>query len=242
MVVGLSVLSFTGTDPEESGRKHSDDQVRPIAIVTRFKPVVEKLTEQDGRFVLDLKENLGESLFSGDTLATNDEGYALVVFTSDNSVAKVKPNSMLVVRGESIADSKISNRTIDLEAGEIRLEIEPVESGSFEVRTSRSLASVKGTTFGNRATGYIWVREGQVDVTALNSGQTVSLFEQMFANVDPQGNSINSGTLSEDELNSLDEGYSDMDAELVEKTIIIRFRDANGQVREIPVTIFEKEN
>lgn len=216
------------------------EQERPLAIVRRFKPQVE-LASGEKEFILNLTDNLGEQLFSGDTLSTNEEGYALVVFM-DNSIAKVKPESMLIVQGESLADSKISNRRINLQNGEIFMEVEPVGSGTFEVATSRSLASVKGTRFGTKAFGYVWVEEGQVDVTATNSGQTVSLFEKMFAEVDENGNSIQSGTLTDEELNALGLGYNELDEDLIERTIILRFRDANGQIREIPVNIFEKGN
>ena len=219
-----------------------DEQVRPIAIVRRFVPTVTMFDNSEQRkFELNLTENIGENLFSGDTLSTNAEGYALVIFT-DNSVAKVKPESMLIIHGEEIANSKISNRRVNLEKGEVQFEVEPIGSGTFEVATSRSVASVKGTRFGNKAAGYIWVDEGQVDVTALNSGQTVSLFEKMFAEVDENGNNINSGTLTNDELNQLNEGYDTLDEDLVEKTITVRFRDANGQIREIEVNILEKGN
>ena len=112
-------------------------QIRPLAIVRRFKPEVDLLSKDRGSYVLDLRENIGEPLFDGDTLATGQSGYALVIFTSDNSVAKVKPESMLIIRGESLANSRLSNRRIDLEEGEIRLEIEPVGSGSLDVQTSR---------------------------------------------------------------------------------------------------------
>lgn len=216
------------------------EQERPLAIVRRFKPDV-LLANGDKKFELDLTENLGEQLFSGDTLSTNDKGYALVIFM-DNTIAKVKPESMLIVRGESLSDSKISDRRINLETGEIFMEVEPIGSGTFEVATSRSLASVKGTKFGTKAYGYIWVQEGQVDVTATTSGQTVSLFEKMFAEVDQSGNNIDSGTLSAEEITALDEGYDELDEELIERTIILRFRDANGQIREIPINIFEKGN
>ena len=217
-------------------------QVRPLAIVRRFKPQVDLLSKDRGAYLLDLRENIGEPLFDGDTLATGQSGYALIIFTSDNSVAKVKPESMLIVRGESLTNSRLSNRRIDLEQGEIRLEVEPIGSGSFDVQTSRSLASVKGTVFGNNADGLIWVEEGQVNVTALNSGQTVSLFEKMYAEVDEAGSSVESGTLSDDQLQDLGEGYEDLDEDLIERTVIVRFRDANGQVREIPLTIFEKSD
>jgi len=119
---------------------------------------------------------------------------------------------------------------------------QPQGSGSFEVATSRSLASVKGTRFGSTALGYVWVEEGQVDVTATNSGETVSLFQQMYAEVDETGNSIDSGTLTEDEVDDLQQGFDTLDEDLIEKPVIIRFRDANGQIREVTITIFEKGN
>ncbi|GAB5410203.1 MAG: hypothetical protein BalsKO_25680 [Balneolaceae bacterium] len=66
------------------------EQERPLAIVRRFKPDV-LLANGDKKFELDLTENLGEQLFSGDTLSTNDKGYALVIFM-DNTIAKVSQN------------------------------------------------------------------------------------------------------------------------------------------------------
>jgi hypothetical protein len=70
----------------------------------------------------------------------------------------------------------------------------------------------------------------------------VSLFQQMYAEVDETGNSIESGTLTEDEIDNLQEGYETLDEDLIEKPVIIRFRDANGQIREVTITIFEKGN
>ena len=64
----------------------------------------------------------------------------------------------------------------------------------------------------------------------------------MYAEVDETGNSIESGTLSSDDLEDLQEGYDTLDEDLIEKTIKIRFRDANGQIREVEITIFEKGN
>lgn len=217
------------------------NQVRPLAVVRRFQPLVELATLEKGKYVLSLEENIGEKLYNGDTLRTDEKGYALVIFT-DNTVAKVKPESMLIVRGEEQENTRNTNRRIDLERGQLKLEVEPQGAGSFEVATSRSVASVKGTDFGATSYGYVWVREGQVDVTAINSGQTVSLFQQMFAQVDNSGNNIDTGTLTEEELNALEEGYDQLDEDLIQKTIIIRFRDSNGQIREIEVPIFEKGN
>lgn len=218
-----------------------DEQERPLAVVRRFKPNVELASINRETINLHPQENLGEKLFNGDTLSTDPDGYALVIFM-DNSIAKVKPESQLIVKGQEQPNSRNTTRRIDLDKGEIFLEVEPQGSGSFEVSTSRSLASVKGTRFGSTASGYVWVEEGQVDVTATNSGETVSLFQQMYAEVDETGNAIESGTLTEDEIDDLQQGYDTLDEEMIENEIIIRFRDANGQIRSITIPIFEKGN
>lgn len=235
LVVGSMLASDFYVPPIE------DEQQRPLAVVRRFKPNVNLASLDKETIRLDLEENLGEQLFHGDTLSTDEDGYALVIFM-DNSIAKIKPESQLIVRGEEQPNSRNTTRRIDLDAGEIFLEVEPQGSGSFEVSTSRSLASVKGTRFGSTSLGYVWVEEGQVDVTATNSGETVSLFQQMYAEVDETGNTIDSGTLTEDEIDNLQEGYDTLDDDMIEKDMIIRFRDTNGQIREVTIKIFEKGN
>lgn len=233
----LSLLIVMGFVSSEIATYEKD---RPIAMVKRFKPNVNvKNLDIDKDIFLDPEKNMGEQLFSGDSLITDPEGFALVVFM-DKSVAKVKPSSLLIVKGEVGTANKASNTRIDLENGEIFLEVEPQGSNDFEVATSRSLASVKGTDFGNRADGFIWVENGQVDVTALNSGQTVSLFDKMYAQVDEQGNDIDSGTLSDEDISNLDEGFDAVDEELIKKEIILRFRDANGQLREVTIDVYEE--
>lgn len=230
----LLIMGFVSSEIEE----YKAD--RPIAIVKRFKPDVSvRNMEADKSLLLDLEENKGEQLFNGDSLITSEEGFALVVFM-DASVAKVKPSSLLIVNGEVSTTSKAMSTRINLLGGEIFLNVEPQGTNDFEVATSRSLASVKGTEFGNKADGFIWVEEGQVDVTALNSGQTVSLYDKMFAQVDVQGNNIDSGTLSDEELSNLDEGYNEIENDMIQKEIILKFRDQNGQLREVSIDVFEE--
>lgn len=217
------------------------DSERPLAIVRRFKPSVSVSKTSSEIKELNLEDNIGEQLFSGDTLLTDKEGYALIVFM-DNSIAKVKPNSMLVVRGETDKAIKKGNTRIDLGLGEIFLDVQPQGGNDFEVSTSRSLASVKGTQFGNTSNGYIWVRQGQVDVEASVSGETVSLFEKMYAQVNEQGDGIESGTLSDSDMDNLEGGYESLDENLIKKQMIIRFIDANGQMREVIIDYFEKND
>lgn len=231
------VLIFFGIISAEAQQFTKD---RPLAIVRRFKPEVQIQNEEEARNIfLNPAENVGEQLFSGDTLSTKDEGFALVYFM-DKSIAKVKPQSFLILHGEVSNNVKDMSTRINLEQGEVYLNVEPQGTSSFEVATSRSLASVKGTDFGSKSSGYFWVDEGQVDITALNSGQTVSLFEKMFAQVDDQGNNIETGVLSDEELDELNTGYDELEEEMIRKEIKLRFRDQNGQIREVTIEAFEK--
>lgn len=233
----IVLLVFAGISSADIAMAQSE---RPLAIVKRFKPDVTLQNLDIDKYIeLNLEENKGERLFDGDSLSTDEEGFALVVFM-DASVAKVKPSSLLILNGSVATASKAMNTRINLKNGEIFLNVEPQGGNDFEVATNRSLASVQGTDFGSRFDGFVWVEEGQVDVTALNSGQTVSLFEQMYAQVDEQGNNVDSGTLTNEELNSLGEGYDEMENDLIQKEIKLRFRDQNGQLREITIDVFEE--
>ena len=104
---------------------------RPLAVVRRFIPTVELYSMDKLPVVLNAEDG-NEQLFNGDTLKTDKKGYALVIFM-DNTIAKVKPESILIVRGEEKTTDKNSTRRIDLEKGEIFLEVEPQGSGSFDV-------------------------------------------------------------------------------------------------------------
>lgn len=236
-LVALSLTVLIGALKTEFVKKD-----RPLAIVKRFKPNVNVENQAADRSKrLDLDTDKGEQLFDGDTLRTDADGYALVVFM-DKSIAKVKPQSLLIVRGESELTSKRTNTRIDLNLGEILLNVEPQGTNDFEVSTSRSLASVKGTQFGSNSKGYVWVLEGQVDVTARQSGETVSLFEKMYAQVNETADGLESGALSDDDIKKLDNGFDELDEELIKKEIKFRFKDANGQIREVTIDYYEKGN
>lgn len=213
---------------------------RELAIVLRFVP---KVSIQNGQEVvtLELSKDRARKLYNGDTLETGDKGYAQVVFM-DKSTAKVRPNSQLIVRGEAGTDRKIFSSRIDLNKGELELNVKPQGANDFEVSTEKSLASVKGTILGSKSDGYHYVREGEIQVTALNSGFQVTLLENQYAQVDTQGDSIQVGQLTQSQVNALTSQYDNLDVEFEEKQIILRFRDANGQLREEIIKYYEQKN
>lgn len=206
---------------------------RPLAYVRKFKPDV--TIYQDQKIV---KASRAEQLFSGDTLRTDHNGFALVQFM-DKSIAKVKPNSELIVHGE--VNSKQSSSTrIALELGEIFLSVTSRSTTNFEVATGTSVASVKGTQFGARDDSYYWVTEGIVGLLSNQSGQSVDLTERMYGRVNEDG-SIETGELTVGEIDNLNSEYGRLEANLDPETIILRFRDQNGQLQEIELKYFNNQ-
>ncbi|MDR8390647.1 FecR family protein [Aliifodinibius sp. S!AR15-10] len=203
---------------------------RPLAFVRRYKPSVNIQPK-------NISPDKGEPLYSGDTLRTNESGYAAVQFM-DKSFAKVKPNSELTVRGEVNNDKSTSTR-IALEAGEIFMEVTQRSENNFEVATSKSVASVKGTEFGVRSDNYAWVEEGIVEFTSSATGQTVSLTERMYGQVNDD-NTITTGELTEEDLQKLRSDFESLGSETGEpQKMRLRFRDENGQIREIEIEYYE---
>jgi len=212
-----------------------DPPERPLAFVQKFKPAV--AVRNQGQ--LNKISKRGKPLFNGDTLRTNQNGFALVQFM-DKSLAKVKPDSRLIVRGEVENKDNTSTR-IGLELGEIFLNVSEQGADNFEVATSTSVASVKGTEFGATANDYYWVKEGEVEVSVSGSGESVTLTDRSYGQVQDDG-TIETGELTEDEVEERDEDYAQMNEQMEPEIYKIRFIDENGQERVIEVKVFENEN
>ncbi len=183
---------------------------------------------------------VGRSLFSGDTLRTNEDGYAMVLFI-DQSVTRVRPMSELIIRGDVNRD-RSTNTRIQLNRGGFFMNVNPESNSEVEIGAFGTVATVKGTRFGALAEGFFWVQDGEVEVLLLETGETLNLTQNMFARVSEDGTEIDSGTLEEDEINELGEEYSILDTDLQQRNLRLRFRDENGQIREIEIEYFETEN
>jgi hypothetical protein len=211
----------------------SDD--RPLAFVQKFKPTVG--VQNQGQ--LQDVEKRGEPLYTGDTLRTDTNGFALVQFM-DKSLAKVKPESRLIVRGE-IEDKQNSNTRIGLELGEIFLNVSDQGSDNFEVATNTSVASVKGTDFGATFDDYFWVEEGEVEVMVNQTGESVTLTDRSYGQVQDDG-TIETGELTDEELEERSEEYEQMNEKMEPEIYELRFIDENGEEQVIEVKVFENGN
>lgn len=228
---GVVVIVLLGMTSAEIYNRYTTSD-RPLAFVRRYKPSV-------NIFPKNISADKGEPLFSGDTLRTNEEGYAAVQFM-DKSIAKVKPQSELIVNGE-VRNDKSSSARITLEVGEIFMEVVERANNNFEVATSKSVASVKGTEFGVTDEDYAWVENGIVEFTATLSGETVTLRQRMYGRVNAD-NSISTGELTEETLRQLREDFEQLTEEAEPNTFRLRFRDENGQIREIEGKYYENRD
>lgn len=206
---------------------------RPLAFVRKFKPDVEVTNEQ-----VETISKRGEALFNGDTLRTDEHGFALVQFM-DKSLAKVKPESRLLIQGDIQNDTKQNATTrIGIEIGEIFLNVTEQGDNNFEVATSTSVASVKGTGFGATFDDYYWVIEGEVEISVTDTDETATLTDRMYAQVNDDG-TIETGVLSDEEIESRNEEYALLEDKLDPDTIRIRFTDEDGREQVIELKVFE---
>lgn len=222
-------IVITGMVPSDTLKEWSED--RPLAYVQRYKPNVEIQNEPKHE-----QAQRGGPLFDGDTLHTGEHGYALVQFM-DKSLARVKPNSILVVHGEVKSKNNTPVR-IGLEFGEIFLNVSKRSKSNFQVATTTSIASVKGTRFGARDDNYFWVEEGSIELLSNSTGQAELLTEKMYGRVQGNGE-IDTGELSDRELKELGKDYEELEVKLQPKTIKMHFRDENGEIKEIELEYFE---
>jgi hypothetical protein len=213
---------------------------RPLAIVRRFKPQVRVRDSQQPEWV---EAQIAQQLFDRDTLRTDADGYAVVQLI-DNSLARVRPNSMLIIRGEANERGGLNTR-INVESGSMNLNVAGRQS-EYEVATPTAVAAVKGTQFitelSDDGTSTFTCFSGEVAVTASNSGREVTLRQRRRAVVDNQGNTIRTSSISAREQRNLLQLEEDMESSTAPKRIRIRLRNADGQEREIEIPYYDREN
>ncbi len=220
----------------------SADEGRPLAFVRQFKPQVDIFNRASQKYK---QASQGERLFDGDTLATGDDGYAAVQFM-DRSLAKVKPNSVLLVNGSVDDETQSTSARILMEAGEILMNVDDATRSDFEVATPNSVATVKGTQFissvEDTGESVHYVLEGTVEVRATESGQTEEIGAGTFAEVSADGEEITTGELEEDEQQRRRDDFEQTDEEMTPKTLKLRFRDEDGNIRTIEIQYYENDD
>lgn len=209
---------------------------QPLAIVRRFRPTVNVRESGKQEWV---EARVAQQLFHSDTLRTEQDGYAVVQMV-DNSLIRVRPNSMLIIRGD-VNDRGGVNTRIDMEQGGINLQVSGRVS-EFEVTTQTSVAAVKGTQFSvvinPDGSTTIVCFSGEIEVTARNTGQSVDLRRGRRAIIDTQGRSVRAERVSVREMRRLEAAEVQMEASSIPDVLRIRLRNAEGDIREVEIPYF----
>lgn len=237
-IPGMAVSEHVPAGYEFTPPPASVNEEQPLAIVRRFRPLVRVREAENPQWI---EASLAKELFDRDTLRTDDQGYAVVQLI-DNSLARVRPNSMLIIRGEVNNRSGI-NSSLNLESGSVNLSVSGRNS-EYEVRTPSSTASVKGTRFqstvNDDGSSTFVCFSGNVVITASKSGNQVQLTRRRQAKVDPQGDHIEVTTLSNRQIRQMEREEEEIEKSATPKRIIIRLRNADGQIREFEIPYYEQ--
>lgn len=218
--------------PPQDPFPETDDE---IAYVRRFVPAVTVTNVST-----DTLRSIDQALVSGDTLNTGANGFAMVLFL-DESIARVSPSSQLVIRSALNETKNLNLRTqINLAVGSLFMDVVRRGNTEFEVTTATTVASIKGTKFGMNSDNLIWVEEGEVEATVISSGQTVSLVNKMYMQIDEDG-SVESGELSDEQLAELSSEFEILDSDLIEREMRLQFRNRQGETFDENLRIFEQE-
>ena len=110
-----------------------------IAIVTKIIGKAEYIRGQNSSKSL----NKGLIIESGDVISTFKGGFVALIFIDDKSALKIKEKTKITVSGKK-GSRKISKK-INLSNGTVRAQVE--KNKDFIIKTSVSVASVKGTDF-----------------------------------------------------------------------------------------------
>ena len=118
----------------------------------------------------------GHIFESGDILKTDKDSFAALIFIDDKSALKVKENTEIISGKRS---AKAIAKEINLDGGIIRAQVNKQLRGDFIIRTSVSVASVKGTDFwliSDKNTGDSIIGiEGVVMLMNQKSGETLNI-------------------------------------------------------------------
>ena len=131
----------------------------------------------------------GHIFETGDVLKTEKNGFAALIFIDDKKALKVKENSELTISGKRSA--REISKEISLKGGSLRAQVSRQKKGEFIIRTSVSVASVKGTDFwliSNKTGDSLIGLEGVVAFSNILSGDVLDITNGKTGISTPDGN------------------------------------------------------
>ena len=118
----------------------------------------------------------GQIFETGDIITTKKGGFVALLFIDDKTALKIKEKSKLTISGKRSARSIA--KEIKLDGGVIRAIVSKQKQSDFIIRTSVSVASVKGTDFwviSNKSNDSLIGLDGIVEFSNIISGQLLEI-------------------------------------------------------------------
>ncbi len=194
-----------------------------VALVIKAVKIVEAREKQEAwRGV-----QRGQQLNSGTQVRTGEQSFSILKF-ADNSVVRVAESSQIVVRGDKDNKSNAMNKTIELNLGKVGFNIKKQGANEqFRFVSPTSVASIKGTS-GYFSPNSLLILEGSASFGLADGTTMQDVGAGQIGEVVNGQVQVRQATPEE-----LDEARRVL-AEINER-IIIKFRDANGNIREIEI-------
>ena len=174
-----------------------------------------------------LKAMRGEPLASGDQVKTGDRSLAVVKFL-DNSILRVRAQSLLTVSGEGAHGSAI--RTIELNGGAFGFEVKKQKTDEqFRLTSPTSVASIRGTRgkWSRGANDTLVVTEGLVNLKNNVSNKDTDVPAGWVGISGPDG-SLSSRQATKGELDDADAAATGG-----ENDLRLELKDAKGNKKEL---------
>ena len=151
------------------------DQARIISVISAVGDVT---IVSQGK---EIQTNAGSILKQNDTIITGKASFVDISFL-DKGVLRVGENSKINI-DVLAANENVENAKLNMEKGILTVTISRLrKNSSFEVKTSTSVAAVRGTTLhvvSDEASSKVFVVKGKVSVTPVSDGSKVSAAEKV---------------------------------------------------------------
>ena len=197
-----------------------------IAIATKIIGNAKYIRGNEGESII----KKGQIFENGDIIATSKGGFVALLFIDDKTALKIKESTKLTISGKRAARSIA--KEIKLDGGVIRATVNNQKKADFIIRTSVSVASVKGTDFwviSNKSNDSLIGLDGKVEFSNIISGQSLDIISGKT------GISSSSGDLQsfKTDPKSIPDDPSDNDKG--EQKLEIKFEDASGNKKTLVI-------
>jgi hypothetical protein len=197
-----------------------------IAIATKIIGNAKYIRGNDGESII----KKGQIFENGDIIATSKGGFVALLFIDDKTALKIKESTKLTISGKRAARSIA--KEIKLDGGVIRATVNKQKQAEFIIRTSVSVASVKGTDFwviSNKSNDSLIGLDGKVEFSNIISGQSLDIISGKT------GISSSSGDLQSFKTDPKSIPDDPSDNGKGEQKLEIKFEDASGNKKTLVI-------